>query len=63
MYLTQDLTFVKSSYSTTAKECVEVAQLPQGAAVRDSTRPEKGHLAFDAQEWGAFVKEVRAGRL
>ncbi|OLT26642.1 DUF397 domain-containing protein [Nocardiopsis sp. CNR-923] len=55
MYLTQPLTFRKSSYSTTAQECVEVADVPGASAVRDSTQPDLGHLAFPSIEWTAFL--------
>nr|WP_184077870.1 DUF397 domain-containing protein [Nocardiopsis mwathae] len=52
--------FRKSSYSSTARECVEVAALPEGGcAVRDSERPEAGHLAFDSAEWAAFLRGAR----
>lgn len=69
-----ELTFHKSSYSNTARECVEVApfrkstysqpqgqncvevaDLPSGAAVRDTKHREKGHLAFPSSEWAAFL--------
>ncbi len=45
MYSSKDkeLKFRKSSYSSSNIECVEVADLPGGAAVRDSKNPEKGH--------------------
>lgn len=56
--------FRKSSYSSgTGQNCVEVADLPKGAAVRDSMNPERGHLAFGADEWRAFLKEVTTDRL
>ncbi|GAA3726659.1 DUF397 domain-containing protein [Salinactinospora qingdaonensis] len=48
--------FHKSSYSGQGQGCVEVADFPCGAAVRDSKRPEHGHLAFPASEWKAFLK-------
>lgn len=63
MHLTQNLNFRKSSYSTTAQECVEVADVVGASAVRDSTRPELGHLAFPATEWAAFLEDVKGGRL
>ncbi|TMZ61383.1 DUF397 domain-containing protein [Klebsiella pneumoniae] len=40
-----------------------VADLPAGAAVRDSKHPEAGHLAFPASEWPAFLADARRGRL
>lgn len=52
-------TFRKSSYSQpTGGNCVEVADLSDGAAVRDSKRPEAGHLVFPAAEWRAFLGGV-----
>ncbi|TQN33190.1 uncharacterized protein DUF397 [Haloactinospora alba] len=59
MYSSDELYFRKSSYSATAKECVEIADLPSGVAIRDSKQPESGHLAFPATEWSAFLRELR----
>ncbi|WP_017582080.1 DUF397 domain-containing protein [Nocardiopsis valliformis] len=50
--------FHKSSYSSDRVECVEVAELPCGAAVRDSKRPEAGHLPFPSSEWTGFLKSA-----
>lgn len=58
-----DLKFRKSTHSAGASECVEVADLLVGAAVRDSKYPEKGHLSFPAMEWEAFLGAARDGRL
>lgn len=55
MHLTHPLTFHKSSFSTTAQECVEVAEFPSGAAVRDTQNREIGHLAFSSSEWAALL--------
>ncbi|WP_028649194.1 DUF397 domain-containing protein [Nocardiopsis sp. CNT312] len=50
------LTWHRSSYSAdTGGNCVEVADLPCGAAVRDSKHPEAGHLPFPAAEWASFL--------
>lgn len=49
------LEFHKSSYSGRDQNCVEVAQLPGGAAIRDSKRPDAGHLPFPAAEWAGFL--------
>lgn len=58
------LKFRKSSYSAPRREdCVEVADLPAGAAVRDSKHPELGHLSFGASEWSAFLQATRTGEL
>ncbi len=55
MHSSTELAFRKSSYSSTARDCVEVADLPVGAAMRDSKHPDSGHLAFNAKEWQAFL--------
>ena len=49
------LEFRKSSYSAQRQECVEVAELPSGAAIRDSKHPDAGHLPFSATEWTGFL--------
>lgn len=59
MHLTQDLKFRKSSYSSTAQECVEVADLPGAAAVRDTQNRRAGHLLFPGTEWDAFLTAAR----
>jgi hypothetical protein len=53
----------KSSYSTQQGNCVEVAPLPEGAAVRDSKDPEGPALRFTADAWRAFVAGVKSGQL
>jgi hypothetical protein len=53
---TEELVFRKSSYSATANECVEVADLPSGAAVRDTQNRELGTLAFPTSEWAALLR-------
>lgn len=40
--------------------CVEVAPHPDGATIRNSTRPDVT-LAFSVDEWAAFLAGVRAG--
>ncbi|GAA1116403.1 DUF397 domain-containing protein [Nocardiopsis metallicus] len=55
-----DLFFRKSSYSQPqGGNCVEVAELPTGAAVRDTQNRAAGHLAFESQEWAALLSAVR----
>ncbi|USY19743.1 DUF397 domain-containing protein [Nocardiopsis exhalans] len=54
-----DLLFRKSSYSQPTQNCVEVADLPDGAAVRDTQNREAGHLSFVSQEWAALLSTVR----
>lgn len=53
----------KSSYSGGVNNCVEVAALPTGAAVRDSQHPTAGHLTFPGSEWGALLGAVRNDQL
>ncbi|MFJ9556315.1 DUF397 domain-containing protein [Nocardiopsis sp. NPDC101807] len=54
------LKFRKSSYSGARTEnCVEVAELPAGAAVRDTQNRELGHLEFGGTEWSALLAGVR----
>jgi hypothetical protein len=56
-----DLNFRKSSYSQGRTEnCVEVADLPNAAAVRDTQNRELGHLVFSGTEWSALLSTVRA---
>lgn len=53
----------KSSYSGNRNNCVEVADLPSGAAVRDSQHPDAGHLMFAATEWQAFLAGALSDQL
>jgi hypothetical protein len=54
----------KASASGPEHNCVEVAQLPDGArAVRDSKNPERAPLCFTASEWAAFRAGVMADEL
>jgi hypothetical protein len=56
-----ELIFRKSSYSTAqSQNCIEVADLPHGTAVRDSKHPTHGHLPFPAAEWDAFLTVARS---
>lgn len=51
--------FVKSSYSTLEKDCVEVARnIPGTVAVRDSTRPGGPVLLLAPAAWQAFQAAV-----
>jgi hypothetical protein len=57
-------TWRKSSYSNgTGGNCVEVAGLPGGRAVRDSKHPDGPILVFTKRGWQAFVQGIRAGEL
>jgi len=49
----------KSSYSGNSGNCVEVAQLGQAVAVRDSKDPEGAVLSFRTAEWGTFISAVK----
>ncbi len=52
----------KSSFSTTAGNCVELAPLPAGVvAVRDSKDPDGPMLSFTRAEWAAFAAGMAAG--
>lgn len=54
----------KASASGAEHDCVEVAELPNGArAVRDSKNPGLEPLRFTASEWAAFRRGVIAGEL
>jgi hypothetical protein len=52
----------KASYSNTqGGNCVEVADLPDGMAVRDSKDPSGPMLQFTLAEWQAFVAGIKDG--
>ncbi len=53
----------KSSYSASADDCVEIAPLPNGTAVRDSKDPTGPILRFSADAWRDFLNEVKSGKL
>ena len=50
----------KSSRSSGNGACVEVADLPEAIAVRDSKDPDGPRLTFSRQAWRAFIE--RQGR-
>lgn len=52
----------KSSRSSGNGQCVEVASVQSVVAVRDSKRPNGSALSIPAQQWGAFLREAKAGR-
>jgi len=56
------LVWVRSSYSGgSGDNCVEVAALPEGGrGVRDSKDAAGPVLRFTAEEWRAFVGDVKA---
>lgn len=54
------LRFVKSSYSTLEKDCVEVARnLPHAVALRDSKRAEGPVVTVAPAAWDAFTADLR----
>jgi len=56
-----DMRWKKPSRSGAGNNCVEVADLDGGRAVRDSKNPTGPALMFTAAEWSAFTTGVRAG--
>jgi Domain of unknown function (DUF397) len=48
----------KSSYSAAENECVEVAILGDGAAVRDSKDPRGGSFVVPDVGWSAFLAAI-----
>ena len=57
-------TWRKSTYSNgSGGNCVEVADLLNGRAVRDSKHPEGPVLEFTREGWQAFVKGIEAGKV
>lgn len=54
----------KSSYSGgNGGDCVEVAESPQQAKIRDTKNRQAGHLTVPAAEWSAFLADLKDGRL
>ncbi|HEV7899676.1 MAG TPA: DUF397 domain-containing protein [Planosporangium sp.] len=51
----------KSSRSNANGQCVEVADLGEAVAVRDSKDKTGPVLVFTPAEWSAFVEGARAG--
>jgi hypothetical protein len=59
---TEQLTWVKSSYSGNNGNCVEAAVLPGGGrAIRDSKDTSGPVLTFSGSEFSAFVRAAGAG--
>lgn len=58
-----NLVYGKSSYSGQQNNCVEVAPLRDGTAVRDSKDPDGPILTFPEDTWRAFIGAVKSGRL
>jgi hypothetical protein len=55
------MTWRKSTFSGDQGDCVEVADLTDGAAVRNSNHPDSGILALSDGAMAAFVSACRAG--
>ncbi|GGM29644.1 DUF397 domain-containing protein [Dactylosporangium sucinum] len=51
----------KSSRSAITNDCVEVAVLPTGVAVRDSKDRRGPHVMVNAAAWDGFLAHLRAG--
>ena len=48
----------KSSYSNPSGNCVEVAEVAGGVALRDSRFPDGPTLVFSSALWDAFLRRV-----
>lgn len=60
----RDTPWHKSSYSGPhGDNCVEIANLPSGVAMRDSQNPNLGHLTISITEWSAVLAALGRGEL
>lgn len=59
--MADQLEWRKSSYSALQTDCVEVASLPSGTAVRDSKNMHDGELRVPRPTWLAFIRKICAG--
>ncbi len=50
----------KSSYSGNSGNCVEVADLGQAVAIRDSKDPAGAVLVIAREEWQGFIQNLSA---
>jgi hypothetical protein len=50
----------KSSHSGSGNNCVEVATLGSGIAIRDSKDPDSPHLIFTFREWRTFTTSIKS---
>ncbi|WP_084722846.1 DUF397 domain-containing protein [Streptomonospora alba] len=55
--------FRKSSYSAAESHCVEVAELDDAGAIRDTKHRDLGALDFPSSEWRAFLSAAKGGDL
>jgi hypothetical protein len=55
--------WVKSSFSGngSGSDCVEVAKIEGGRALRDSKNPAGGDLRFPEDQMTAFLQDLKAG--
>ncbi|SIO87671.1 DUF397 domain-containing protein [Nocardiopsis sp. JB363] len=58
--MSMNLEFRKSSYSASQTACVEVADWPTGAVVRDTQNRELGALIYNQAEWNAFLHTAKS---
>jgi hypothetical protein len=60
--MNDNLNWRKASYSNQGANCVEVAPLRDGTAVRDSKDPSGPVLRFTADVWRHFIEDAKAGK-
>ena len=65
MEATDELTWKKAQASAAQGNCVEVGTASDGraAGIRDSKRPDDGHLVITAATFGALLTSVKRGEL
>lgn len=51
--------WAKSSYCTTAANCVETRAVGVMVDIRDSKETGRGHIGVRAEAWQAFVKSMQ----
>ncbi len=57
-------TWRKSSYSGgTAENCIEVASMPGGTAVRDSKQHRGPIVTVPSGDWAEFIGSIKAGTI
>jgi hypothetical protein len=55
------LSWIKSQASNASGDCVEVAWMGDGVAMRDSNNPTGPALRFTADEWVPFISGANLG--